>query len=158
MYWPLGTPRIYATSSSRQPGSFHVASHDCLSPTPGPSEQRLDRSSLLSPSSVALQDGPGLSSGAPPAATPLTPVTPMTPLTPGIKPVEHDYLDEGALQHPPAPAPPSIPLHEPILALRVARAGHIFAVITATSITIWQAKVCRSLCLFPLLLFASFLG
>jgi hypothetical protein len=155
MYWPLGTPRIYATSSSRQPGSLHVASHDGLPPAPGApgapgqSEQRLDRSLLLSPSSAAFQDGPGASSGAAPATTPLTPVTPMTPLTPGIKPVEHGYLDEDTPQHSPGPAPPSIPLHEPILALRVARAGHIFAVITATSMTIWQAKVCPQPLPFP---------
>jgi hypothetical protein len=68
-------------------------------------------------------------------------VTPITPLTPGIKPVEHDYLDEHSPMHSPGIAPPPIPLQEPILALRVARAGHIFAVITATSMVIWQTKV-----------------
>ena len=34
-----------------------------------------------------------------------------------------------------------VPLKDPVLALRVARAGHLFAVITATSITVWQTKV-----------------
>ena len=140
MYWPLGTPRIYATSSS---GSLHIVSHDGLpSPSARP-ELRFDRNSFLSPSSAANPDGHGASSGPPHTTTPLTPVTPMTPLTPGIKPVEHenDHLEEGSPAHSPGLAPASIPLHEPVLALRVSRAGHIFAVITLTSMTIWQTKV-----------------
>lgn len=149
MYWPLGTPRIYATSSSRQPGTLRTVSHDGL-PTPAAaswSEQRADRNSLLSPDSAAVQDGPGSSSGPFPVAAPLTPVTPITPLTPGIKPVEHehDYLNEGSPALSSTPAPVNIPLHEPILALRTARAGNIFAVITTTSMTIWQTKVPRFL-------------
>jgi len=66
----------------------------------------------------------------------------MTPATPGLRPVEHDYITDGrssgATHDTPAA---SIPVHEPVLALRVARPGHIFAVITATSMTIWQTKV-----------------
>ncbi|AEO65751.1 uncharacterized protein THITE_2113114 [Thermothielavioides terrestris NRRL 8126] len=139
MYWPLGTPRIYATSNSCQPAALRIVSHDGLSAAGaaagGRSEHRPDRTSLLSPSSAAVQDGPAALS-----TTPVTPVTPATPLTPGIKPVEHDCPDETAPGNPPEPVPPSIPLHEPILALRVARAGHIFAVITATSMTVWQTK------------------
>ncbi|KAK3906205.1 RIC1-domain-containing protein [Staphylotrichum tortipilum] len=148
MYWPLGTPRIYATSSSRQPGALRIVSNDGLpspppAPTPAPAsgwpEQRPDRNSLLSPHSAAVHTGPNtLSSAAPP----LTPVTPITPLTPGIKPVEHGH--DGTDGHSPALShgseAPSIPLHEPILALRVSRAGHVFAVVTATSITLWQTK------------------
>jgi hypothetical protein len=72
-------------------------------------------------------------------------VTPITPLTPGIKPVEHGYLDEDNFAHSPGPVPTNLPLHDAILALRVARAGHIFAVITATSMTVWQTKVRASL-------------
>lgn len=141
MYWPLGTPRIYATSSSCQPGALRVVSQDGLDAAAGTPKQVADTGALLSPASATLHDGPGTSSAPFPATTPLTPVTPITPLTPGIKPVEHDYLDEDSFAHSPGPAPASIPLHEPILALRVARAGHVFAVVTATSITIWQTKV-----------------
>lgn len=36
---------------------------------------------------------------------------------------------------------PRVPVKDPILALRVSRAGHIFAVITKTSIVVWQTKV-----------------
>jgi hypothetical protein len=146
MYWPLGTPRIYATSCSRQPGVLRIVSNDGLpsplpSPAPAPApEQRPDRNSLLSPSSAAVRDGLDTSSSA---AAPLTPVTPITPLTPGIKPVEHghDGIDDHSPAFSQASATPSIPLHEPILALRVSRAGHVFAVVTATSITLWQTKV-----------------
>jgi RAB6A-GEF complex partner protein 1 len=148
MYWPLGTPRIYATSSSRQLGSLqqHTVSHDGLSTTmtTGRSEQRPDKLSLLSPGSAAFQDGPGTSSAPLPATAPLTPVTPITPLTPGIKPVEHGYLDEDNFAPSPGPVPANLPLHDAVLALRVARAGHIFAVITATSMTVWQTKVWAS--------------
>src|SRR5690242_7740282 len=127
MYWPLGTPRIYATNSSRQPGSLQIISDDGLPPATGRSEQRLDRPSLLSPNSATLQDGSGASSALGPttATAPLTPLTPITPLTPGIKPVEHEYLDHDDPRHSPGPTPLGIPLHEPILALRVARASHI---------------------------------
>ncbi|KAL2269863.1 hypothetical protein VTJ83DRAFT_2047 [Remersonia thermophila] len=134
MYWPLGTPRIYATSSSRQPGPAHTVSHDGLPLRPQQPEQRPDGASLLSPKP------PGASSA------PLTPLTPITPLTPGIKPVERDYTDDedededDGVGAPPGRGPTDLPLNEPILALKVARAGHIFAVITATTLTVWQTK------------------
>lgn len=140
MYWPLGTPRIYATSSTRQPTFPRIVSHDGL-PTDDRSEQRLDRNSFLSPGSAAVPDGFGNTPASSSATAPLTPVTPVTPLTPGIKPVEHDYYGETSPYNAPGPVAASIPLHEPIVALGVARPGHIFAVITATSMTIWQTKV-----------------
>ncbi|GAB1311225.1 WD40 repeat protein [Madurella fahalii] len=141
MYWPLGTPRIYATSSSiRQQGPSRVISHDGLTPPDSGPEPRSNRNSLLSPGFAGPQDGSGTSTAPLSSASPVTPVTPMTPLTPGIKSVEYGYPDGASPEHSPGPAPPSIPLREPIVALRVARAGHIFAVITATSMTVWQTK------------------
>lgn len=130
MYWPVGTPRIYATSSS-QPASFNiVVSHDGLSP-PTP-DDKADQASLLTIDSTSSKE----------LAIPPTPITPLTPQTPGIKSVEHDLFDspsEASTVN--GPEPLGIPLKEPILALRVSRLGQIFAVITATSMTIWQAKV-----------------
>lgn len=127
MYWPVGTPRIYATSSS-QPASFNfVVSHDGLSP-PTP-DDKADQASLLTIDSASSKEL-------------AIPQTPVTPITPGIKSVEHDLFDspsEASTVN--GPDPVSIPLKEPILALRVSRLGQIFAVITATSMTIWQAKV-----------------
>ncbi|KAK3487296.1 RIC1-domain-containing protein [Neurospora crassa] len=132
MYWPIGTPRIYATSASCPPSYPHLYSHDGL---PAP-DQRPTRASLLSPGPTA--DGHDASS------VPPTPITPVAPFTPAIKSVEHDYYDDGQSE-PPSPPPPepsrsNAPPREPILALRVARAGHLFAVITSTSMTIWQTK------------------
>ncbi|KAK4648783.1 WD40 repeat protein [Podospora bellae-mahoneyi] len=133
MYWPLGTPRIYATNTVRQPGALPSSvSHDGLPPpTPGAgaSGQTPDQnSSLLSPNPSTSQDGL------------LPPPTPMTPMTPGIKSVEHDYPEDGTPEHSPGPELPGIPLHEPVVALRVARSGHLFATITPTSMTVWQTK------------------
>lgn len=134
MYWPLGTPRIFALNSGRTPAAQYSVSRDGLPPPENVTEQTNDRPALLSPTSAS---GPEL--GHP--STPITPVTPVTPLTPAIKSVEYGDHGEGILDHPPAPLPPGVPPREPLLALQVARAGHIFGVLTATTITIWQTKV-----------------
>lgn len=137
MYWPVGTPRIYATSNSSLPANVNiVVSHDGL-PSPTPDEKDMDKAdgaSLLTADSASSLDVP--------VPVPATPITPTTPFTPGIKPVEHDVFDasiESSSSNGNEPA--GIPLKEPILALRVSRLGQIFAVMTATSMTIWQAKV-----------------
>jgi hypothetical protein len=127
MYWPLGTPRIYATSSTRQPISRQLVSYDGLTPPAGGPNHP-----LLSPTSAIPPDEP---------TSLVPPLTPATPLTPGIKPVEYSYPEDASLEPSSGPVPPSFALNDPILALRVARAGQIFAVITATSITVWQTKV-----------------
>lgn len=142
MYWPVGTPRIYATSASSQAPTFSfVVSHDGL-PSPTDPDPTPERPPLRDADSSSIHDGL-----APPQPSPLLPPgTPPTPLTPAIKPVEH------AFHHPEEPVPHQSPpgassaslsqlLNEPVLALRVARSGHLFAVITATSMTVWQTKV-----------------
>ncbi|KAK4192642.1 RIC1-domain-containing protein [Podospora australis] len=141
MYWPVGTPRIYATNTTARQPELVSVSHDGISlPTPGLSagvEQKTDPSSqLLSPGPSTFHDG----SGASPTLAPVSPMTPVTPMTPGIKSVEYDYPDDRTPGHSPGPSTSGIPLHEPIVALRVARSGHIFATITPTSMTIWQTK------------------
>lgn len=137
MYWPVGTPRIYATSNSSLHANFNVVvSYDGLSP-PAPDDKDIDKTdgaSLLTTDSASSLDVP--------LPAPATPITPSTPFTPAIKPVEHDVFDasiEASSRNGNESA--RIPLKEPILALRVSRLGQIFAVITATSMTIWQAKV-----------------
>lgn len=141
MYWPVGTPRVYATSST-QTASFNlVVSHDGLPPPPPPPAPAEDSTDKADKASLLTSDSASASSYD---IVPPTPITPATPLTPGINSVEHDSLDsasEASTSNEPAPVPAAIPLKEPILALRVARPGHLFAVITATSMTIWQAKV-----------------
>ncbi|KAK0656054.1 RIC1-domain-containing protein [Cercophora newfieldiana] len=139
MYWPIGTPRIYAASSDLPPGPRQSVSHDGL-PAPIHPRHSGERvpggaSSLLSPTAPVAQDSIG------PPPTPITPVTPATPLTPGIKSVEYGEQYEVALGHDSTVlAHPGLPPREPILALQAARSGHIFAVITATSINLWQTK------------------
>ncbi|CAK7267600.1 WD40 repeat protein [Sporothrix epigloea] len=83
-----------------------------------------------------------------PGASSLLPNTPLTPTTPAIKPVEHGFYtnddddDETASSKYPVRhvSPLVLPTTEPVLALRMSRQNHLFATITATSMTIWQAK------------------
>jgi hypothetical protein len=130
MYWPVGTPRIYATSSNRASGSDLYVSHDGL-PTP-------------SPDADAGADAPPSPSRSPNKDDDEAPLaTPITPATPAIESVEHaEHGDqESKTSTSRAPEANNVPLKDPILALRVSRTGQMFAVITATSITLWQTKV-----------------
>ncbi|TPX17444.1 uncharacterized protein E0L32_003087 [Thyridium curvatum] len=142
MYWPVGTPRVYATSSSSQSPSFSlVVSSDGL-PPPQPSPPPVSSSNGIGherrPSLLAADSASSL--GPPSSTSPATPLTPTTPLTPGIKPVEDDYTEAQGHERPSGPRTATIPLKEPVLALKVARAGQLFATITSTSMTIWQVK------------------
>lgn len=143
MYWPIGTPRIYATSSSRAPSFNLVVSGDGLSDTPPEPDP------AFSPSAhdhVDVQPGPATPVTPVTPVVPVTPATPATPLTPAVQSVEHDDNPfPGAAAASGASEPYAVPLSEPVLALRVSRAGHLFAVITATSITLWQTKVAAML-------------
>lgn len=72
--------------------------------------------------------------------------TPLSPITPGIKPVEHDSHYRLSTK----PLGQDAALSEavetqPLLALRISRTGHLFAVITSSSLTIWQTKVSTEL-------------
>lgn len=127
MYWPIGTPRIHATSSSRSPAFKLFVSHD----------------GLASPSDSSLTPSPGPSSSQPRGPLDDLDSPPLpTPITPGIRPVEHDdYATSQPPQVSESTETGGIPIKDPILALRVSRTGNLFAVITTTSITIWQTKV-----------------
>ena len=73
---------------------------------------------------------------------PPTPITPHTPHTPAIQSVEReDDSDPAPFAGSQTSGLSKVPTKDPILALRMSRAGHLFAVITATSITLWQTKV-----------------
>ena len=114
MYWPIGTPRIFATSSNRASESRLFVSYDGVS---GPEE--------AAPEPVKEE-----------AAEDATP--PATPATPAIKSVEFGDAQPAL---PSQNADQTVPLKDPVLALRVSRSGNMFAVITSTSITLWQTKV-----------------
>jgi hypothetical protein len=139
MYWPIGAPRIYTASSSKTTGNRTVESDDDAE-----SRETTEGSGSIvdAPSTVSedrSDDGIRALSGT---------STPMIPGTPGVKPIEqqesqpalstrllgHELSVSGA-----AAAPAE---KEPLLGLRVSRTGHLFAVISPTSLTIWQTKVC----------------
>jgi hypothetical protein len=136
MYWPIGAPRIYAASNQKEPNR-QVFHSDDDADNHGNNERRSSRASASRSSSYAAQDEDELASELLP---------PLTPLTPGIKPVEHDAQRrlstrstgnlEDDLEDRIAQAEKS-----PILSLKISRSGHLFAVITSTSLTIWQTKV-----------------
>jgi RAB6A-GEF complex partner protein 1 len=138
MYWPIGAPRIYAASSSK-------ASKDRVLESDDDAESRETTEgsgSLLNAPSIdsgggSEDDGERHLSGA---------TTPITPVTPGIKPVEHEHQRRLSArfigQDGSGPGFGQVQADkEPLLALRISRTGHLFAVITSTSLTIWQTKV-----------------
>ncbi|KAI0508510.1 DUF1339 domain protein [Xylaria bambusicola] len=128
MYWPIGTPRIYATTTTlaaSQDGNI-VVSHDGLPP----------RSFVGSSESAAAKDN-DLNFEDPD-------VVPPTPATPYIRSIEHDTPKFGnadsGIHYLGASSSAVVPTGEPIVALKVSRTGHLFAVITASTLTIWQTK------------------
>lgn len=135
MYWPIGAPRIYAASSSD-------ASKDRILQTDGDAESREpteNGGSLINASNDEAEEtvdyDQDLASGL---------TTPITPITPGIKPVEHDTHTRPSNRSSLTDASyftSSRPENDHLLALRISRSGHLFAVITSTTLTIWQIKV-----------------
>lgn len=159
MYWPVGTPRIYATSSTnaQYSGSGGDGGSILGGAAAGPTAFNLVVSHDGIESSAAESSG-GLD--VPAGASTADP--PLTPLTPAVKSVEHEYNDgestasslgtdddgargkHGRQRRPSVALPEGIPLEEPVLAIKVSRPGHLFVTITATSMTVWQTKVRRS--------------
>lgn len=140
MYWPIATPRIYATSSSQSPSIRLAESDDGIQfPPPTPA-----LGSAAAPSTDQLVASPSQGSLLHPPDVGDVPPTPITPLTPALRNVDVD--DDGARfpSQPPSRASSRVPVKDPVLALRVSRSGHLFAVITTTSITVWQTKVCAT--------------
>jgi RAB6A-GEF complex partner protein 1 len=135
MYWPVGAPRIYAASnSSTSKGRIYHLNDDVESHEATRSSSYINASNAASDSA---QDDEELLSGH---------LTPTTPRTPAIQPVEHDAqrrLLARSLDHLEDGHHDTIREAErqPILGLKMSRTGHLFAVITATSMTIWQTKV-----------------
>ena len=138
MYWPIGAPRIYAASSSRAPRVRVLEPEDDAESR----ETTEGSGSLLNAPSVESEGRTDDDLEVPSGAS-----TPVTPITPGIKPVEqHDTqrrLSARLLEDASSSSGfGSISVDkEPLLALRTSRTGHLFAVITSTSLTIWQTKV-----------------
>jgi hypothetical protein len=135
MYWPIGTPRIYATSSGRNPSLNLFVSDDGLEQFGGSSpssslgrEGQFRAEAPEGPNDVDIQPPP-------------TPVTPAAPAVQSI--LDDDFIasTQGASNSTNPDEETAVPLKDPVLALAVARTGHLFGTITATSITLWQTKV-----------------
>lgn len=136
MYWPVGAPRIYATSSNTT-SQAHV--YDVDEEPELPEDTDSSASLLIKPEpAVCIDDASNEAVG--------DPATPITPITPGIIPVEHDTQSRLTARFQTKSLASSFcPRRESanhLLALRVSRSGLLFAIITATSLTIWQTKVC----------------
>lgn len=132
MYWPIGLPRIYAASSSSKAhqGRVFLSEDDAASrdTAEGSFSPPRDLSTISEQEESDFQQQ--------------VPLTPATPLTPGIKSVDHDHVspkiyngDENVVDRNFGQVG-----KEPVLAVRISRTGHLFATITATTLTIWQTK------------------
>ena len=134
MYWPIGAPRVYAASNRKAPRDRFLESDDDAE-----SRETTDGSgSLVDAPSNGSEVGDEYENDIPSGMS-----TPVTPMTPGIHPLEHDTQKH--LSSRPAGHDSSISGllgKEPLLSLKISRTGHLFAVITSTSLTIWQTKVC----------------
>lgn len=123
MYWPIGTPKAFAITNNVAAVSIDIS--------PDLSSNANNTTTLELPESQL-----GFVENA-------LPQTPITPLTPAVHPIQYeDVRSTTERLHRETPATPdAISTKEPIRALRISRSGHIFAVITATTMTIWQTKV-----------------
>lgn len=129
MYWPVGAPRIYAASNKAAQGNVLDSDDDAESrETTEGSGSLVDAPYFDSDEQRGEEERSGRS-------------TPVTPITPGIKPVEHDHQPHSTalLSHDVSASRESTT--QPLLALRTSRTGQLFAVITTTTLTIWQTKV-----------------
>ncbi|XDG10537.1 hypothetical protein ABKA04_010152 [Annulohypoxylon sp. FPYF3050] len=144
MYWPIGTPRIYATTTSQasSKSSFVVSNDGTASITTADTESL----SSAEPPPPVLLDEKERNIPDTHSHTHLPPLTPglKTPATPAINSVEHDVYHDGSnstsQQYLGGSDGGGIPAGDPIVALKVSRTGHLFATITATTMTIWQTK------------------
>ncbi|CAG8972313.1 hypothetical protein HYALB_00001715 [Hymenoscyphus albidus] len=128
MYWPIGAPRIYAASNTKaEPERTFEVDDDAESrETTEGSGSLINAGSLES--EEKLDDAIDF------------PQTPVTPKTPAIQPVEHDSSNDFPPHTEHGNSPFKSADREPLLALRISRTGHLFAVITSTSLTVWQTK------------------
>lgn len=139
MYWPVSTPRVYAalTSHNTRP----------IPPIDNDNDKIEDDNSYLNAHLAHGRD----SAIADTDENDLPPATPTTPFTPGINSVD----DLAALEQLSVQDKSNVAnkyeaeisyaiekaSRDRIRDLCVSRSGHLFAVITATSMTVWQSKV-----------------
>lgn len=137
MYWPIGAPRIYAACNGNAlKDRIHQFDEEAEAQRTGDGDSYINAS--YSTSNAGEDEDRLLATGH---------LTPTTPHTPAIQPVEHHTQHRLSVQR-------ELSRHtneneagiryaekQPILSLRLSRTGQLFAVITETSMTIWQTKV-----------------
>jgi hypothetical protein len=130
MYWPIGAPRIYAASNRKAQKGLSLLSDDGIE-SDRINDRNGSRSNVPGSNSDIVQEDEDF---------------PQTPTTPGVKPVEQDAHQRLAAEAPAALEDNvqdyiSQAKEDHIISLKISRSGHLFAVITRTSLTIWQTKV-----------------
>lgn len=131
MYWPIGAPRVYAASNAKPPRNRVQESGDDA----GLRENTQDGGSYLDAASNGSEHARPEEEEEPSGVP-----TPNT--TPSLRPVEHETSGRFTFQSFGHDGSRSEPAHkEALLSLGMSRTGHLFAVITSTSLTIWQTKV-----------------
>lgn len=129
MYWPIGAPRIYAASNNAAQADIQVFDDDIES-----------QETVKSPASTIESAYFGNDEPATDELF-LPPATPITPITPAIKPVEQDHDGHFSSAHRSDGLSFRTAENQPLLALKASKTGHLFAVITTSSLTVWQTKV-----------------
>jgi RAB6A-GEF complex partner protein 1 len=133
MYWPIGAPQIYAATTSK------VTTRKVFQDGEDAESHEATESEFLqnaqNPNLDAVRDDQNL----------LTePQTPSTPTPSGVT-VDQDSHKRFSTRNTSRLSDGSDDAikqaeKEHILAIRISRTGHLFAVVTATSLTIWQTK------------------
>lgn len=137
MYWPIGAPRIYAACNSGNASKAQIYHSD----DDAESRETTESGSFMNASSAtsdAAQDDDGF----------VTAGQTLSPQAPGVQSVEHDAQrrlslrgESGSVSNGRQDDAIREAERQPLLALKMSRSGNLFAVITATSMTIWQTKV-----------------
>jgi RAB6A-GEF complex partner protein 1 len=151
MYWPVNAPRIFGASTIPTQAAARPkvnVSQDGLelNNPPGGAGDSGSLLSLESNTTISKADDDKASTidSSNDAPVPQNLLPPLTPTTPRVNSVEHDVDHDGAAQSSQDGTTSSggieIPTEEPILALQVSRTGHLFVVITSSTMTVWQTK------------------
>lgn len=126
MFWPIGSPRVYATSQRQLPPERRITSDDGVNSQPPPAavngrhhEPESAHAAQLRPADDDAERDATVTQG-PNGSAPQT-----------------SSAANGSLQGNDA----ETDVDGEIIALRVARNGQLFATITRSTLTIWQTKV-----------------
>lgn len=130
MFWPIGSPRVYATSQRQLPRERHITSNDGVNSEAPPAAVNGKRHETAPAYADADAAQPK------PLGDNAEHDAPVTQGPNGSAP-QASSTTNGAVQGTDA----ETDVDGEIIALRVARNGQLFATITRSTLTIWQTKV-----------------